>query len=93
MDLRLYNALILEPPTRQSNMQKTKKNNEYAQKVTNAEKREHADKNIFSRFKPALPAPPWHGVKDATHFGNYCPNVQLLTGFVAGSEDCLFLNV
>ena len=51
------------------------------------------------RWRPPQPAPSWRGTRDATAFGNVCP--QLLSpGYSAEvlggrpmSEDCLYLNV
>jgi len=44
------------------------------------------------RWTPPQPSGRWHGVLDATKFGNFCtqPNG---TGGTFGSEDCLSLNV
>ena len=46
------------------------------------------------RWALPRPAKPWTGVKDATHFGNGCPQVQRY-GLTEASynEDCLFMNV
>ncbi len=42
------------------------------------------------RFRPALQERPWHGVRDALHYGPSAPQ----TGAEGpGSEDCLYLNV
>ena len=56
-----------------------------------------------NRFKPPLPAPRWHGIRDAAAYGPKCPQVPLpLTprlrevlkfADVGQSEDCLSLNV
>ncbi|HEX5471319.1 MAG TPA: carboxylesterase family protein [Lacipirellulaceae bacterium] len=43
------------------------------------------------RWRPPQPHKKWTEVRDATNFGNRCP--QLSRGSVAGSEDCLSLNV
>ena len=48
------------------------------------------------RWRPPKPVEPWTDVRDATHFGNNCPQITEL-GVFAGppstTEDCLFLNV
>ena len=48
------------------------------------------------RWRPPQPAPSWQGVRDASHFGQACPQ-PLVTGLnselVPGTEDCLKLNV
>lgn len=51
------------------------------------------NENIFFyfRFKNPVPADNWNGIRQATTFGNVCP--QLKNGKVIGNEDCLFLNV
>ncbi len=43
------------------------------------------------RWRPPAEVTPWKGVRDATRFGNICP--QLSEGIVVGSEDCLTLNL
>jgi para-nitrobenzyl esterase len=51
------------------------------------------------RWRPAEPAGPWPGVRDAARFGNIAPQIQgaaeRLIGGTTGaqSEDCLYLNV
>ena len=46
------------------------------------------------RFAPTEPAAPRQGVLELSNeFGAMCPQVDLLTQQVLGSEDCLFLNV
>ncbi|SDS35309.1 para-nitrobenzyl esterase [Halopseudomonas xinjiangensis] len=46
------------------------------------------------RFAPTEPAPEREGVLELSEeFGAMCPQVDLLTQQVQGSEDCLFLNV
>ncbi len=51
------------------------------------------------RWRPAQPAPGWEGARDATTFGNVCPQ-SLIAGFTREAlegrpldEDCLQLNV
>ncbi|HTL38049.1 MAG TPA: carboxylesterase family protein [Kofleriaceae bacterium] len=44
------------------------------------------------RFRPTAQAECWQGVRDATAFGNVCPQI-LPSGSKLGDEDCLFLNV
>ena len=48
------------------------------------------------RWRPPAPVGNWKGTRDATQFGNTCPQVTTL-GVFAGppsiTEDCLFLNV
>jgi para-nitrobenzyl esterase len=43
------------------------------------------------RWKPPTTPTAWSGVRDASTFGNKCP--QINSGKPAGNEDCLFLNV
>jgi carboxylesterase type B len=46
------------------------------------------------RWQPPSPATPWTDVRDATHFGDGCVEIELPSGKVKqGSEDCLTLNV
>lgn len=49
------------------------------------------------RWRPPQPAPAWSGVRDASDFGNACPQPfikNLSAGLgLPGSEDCLKLNV
>ncbi|GHJ36184.1 carboxylesterase/lipase family protein [Streptomyces sp. TS71-3] len=47
------------------------------------------------RWRPPLPARPWHGTRDATRPGDRCAqNADPLTGTARStSEDCLYLNV
>nr|ARM65381.1 putative antennal esterase CXE10 [Ectropis obliqua] len=45
------------------------------------------------RFKAPQPKKPWDGVRSAKEFGSVCIQVEMLSGQVMGSEDCLFLNV
>jgi para-nitrobenzyl esterase len=44
------------------------------------------------RWRPPEPPAKWDGVRDATAFGNRCPQVDYL-GQPLGDEDCLTLNV
>jgi len=43
------------------------------------------------RWRPPRPLTPWTGIRDASAFGNRCP--QIGSGTVIGDEDCLVLNV
>ncbi|AKJ30236.1 carboxylesterase/lipase family protein [Caldimonas brevitalea] len=48
------------------------------------------------RWKPPQPAAAWAGVREATAFGNHCPQpdtAPLQYGTPGGQEDCLYLNV
>lgn len=48
------------------------------------------------RWRAPQPAKAWKGVRDATQFGNACPQVTELGAFAGPTsitEDCLFLNV
>ena len=45
------------------------------------------------RWRPPRTHPAWKGTRDATVFGNACPQVASLLGRQSTSEDCLFLNV
>jgi para-nitrobenzyl esterase len=47
------------------------------------------------RWKAPQPAPGWSGIRDATALANECTQLQNSKGgqVVAGSEDCLYLNV
>ena len=48
------------------------------------------------RWRPPAPAKRWDGVRDATEFGNICPQVTELGAFAGPTsitEDCLYLNV
>lgn len=48
------------------------------------------------RWRPPQPASNWEGIRDASHFGQACPQ-PMVTGLnselVPGNEDCLKLNV
>lgn len=44
------------------------------------------------RFRPPQPPVAWEDTRDATAFGNKCPQTSVL-GTVIGDEDCLNLNV
>jgi len=48
------------------------------------------------RWRPPAPAKRWRGTRDATEFGNTCPQVTGLGAFAGPNsvtEDCLYLNV
>ncbi len=44
------------------------------------------------RWRPPQPPAQWTGIRDASSFGNLCPQIQD-NGQLAGSEDCLTLNI
>ncbi|CAL8090407.1 unnamed protein product [Orchesella dallaii] len=45
------------------------------------------------RFEPPIPPENWEGIRSATSFGAQCYQIDVITSFMLGSEDCLFLNV
>ncbi len=45
------------------------------------------------RWQPPVAAKSWSGVRQATSFGNACPQHSAFTFGVNASEDCLYLNV
>ncbi|CAG7817731.1 unnamed protein product, partial [Allacma fusca] len=45
------------------------------------------------RFEPPQPAESWTGVRDASRYGAACLQLDIVTGYVYGREDCLFINV
>jgi para-nitrobenzyl esterase len=47
------------------------------------------------RWKPPAPVPAWSGIRDATSQASECTQLQNAKGgqVVAGSEDCLYLNI
>jgi len=44
------------------------------------------------RWRPPAAPPKWQGVRDASSFGNRCPQTDFAGG-VQGNEDCLTLNI
>lgn len=44
------------------------------------------------RWKPPTPPTAWQGIRDASSFGNVCPQVGT-SGQIVGDEDCLTVNV
>jgi para-nitrobenzyl esterase len=44
------------------------------------------------RWAPPAAPPTWTGIRDATAFGNFCPQFDS-EGLQVGAEDCLFVNV
>ena len=44
------------------------------------------------RWKAPQPPASWNGTRDASQFGNVCPQINF-SGQLAGNEDCLTLNV
>jgi para-nitrobenzyl esterase len=46
------------------------------------------------RWRPSAPPIPWTGIRDASTFGNVCPQLDaIFSGNFIGNEDCLFLNI
>jgi para-nitrobenzyl esterase len=45
------------------------------------------------RWKAPQPPASWNNVRDASTFGNECPQFELSTGQYGGNEDCLTLNI
>ena len=45
------------------------------------------------RWRPPAAAQPWTGVRDATHYGNRCPQLPSSNGAGSENEDCLYVNV
>ncbi|XP_013141587.1 PREDICTED: cholinesterase 1-like [Papilio polytes] len=71
-------------------------NNEYGGKIFSFKGIPYAQPPLGDlRFKAPLPPKPWSGVRDAKKLGDSCQQYDafFLRKFVAGSEDCLYLNV
>src|SRR5689334_20706156 len=45
------------------------------------------------RWRPPAPAASWRGVRDATSYGNRCPQTVSSNGPGSENEDCLYINV
>jgi para-nitrobenzyl esterase len=45
------------------------------------------------RWRPPAPARPWRGIRDATRYGNRCPQLPSSNGAGSENEDCLYVNV
>jgi len=45
------------------------------------------------RWRPPQPVRRWHGPRDASSFGNHCPQPASPFGRASTTEDCLYLNV
>jgi len=45
------------------------------------------------RWRPPVPHAPWFTPREATQFGNHCPQPPSPFGVASVTEDCLFLNV
>jgi len=45
------------------------------------------------RWRPPKAHAPWFVLRDATRFGNHCPQVAKVFGTASFSENCLFLNI
>jgi para-nitrobenzyl esterase len=45
------------------------------------------------RWVPPQSFGKWSGARNATQFGNVCPQFDAITGAIIGDENCLFLNI
>jgi para-nitrobenzyl esterase len=68
---------------------------------------EHADSDVWDwlavpyaqppvdelRWKAPKPVEPWEGTREATSFGNSCPQIDRVSGSAVGDEDCLHMNI